>query len=257
MTLEKMPTSIRRKLSRRFDAEAVIDLLNLAFSKLPRRVIEEHCPPWTIEPLPLTFGRSIRLQWRCLQRKVINGQSIIYSSRRPTVEIQGGHWLTGWTNHAVDRLFDRTVEGRHSYVAIYDVVTTIDAGCTYTESDLRSGRGDRCMDVWFEPAEDSIAEVILRAIFDGLRPTGYHVLGCTCPIDFQGKFALCVTALAPSMLVYSSKDPRSQLLNWSTIYDTLAPDPEQWVRQIRELHEQKPLVRKLGVTRFVKTTIVS
>ena len=106
------------------------------------------------------------------------------------------------------------------------------------------------MDIWFEPAEDSVSELVLLAVFNGLKPEGYHVLGCTCPIDFQGKFALCVTALAPSMLVYPQKDPRSQLLNWGTMYDTFDADRERWVEQIAALHAQKPLVRRFGATSF-------
>ena len=104
----------------------IVELLDFAFAKLPQQVIEEHCPPWNLEPIPPSFGRSFRMQWRCLQRKNVNGHPVIYSSRRPTVEIQSGHWLMGWTKHAVDRLFDRSVKGRHSYGAISEVVAMID-----------------------------------------------------------------------------------------------------------------------------------
>jgi hypothetical protein len=179
--------------------EFTLTLGELLYQELPREVLDRYSP---FHCVYLLYGQpgpdQILASFRSLLTAKTSGGTAYYSRRKPTLNVGGDERIVAFSQHAIERICDRTVGNWRSYAGSGDAFAYLN-NCVFFEAcEVRSGEilftfFNECSPGFFSHtyAQEVVGELDPRQRY-------YYRVGY-CPAVVEGDLIKAVTLLTPGM----------------------------------------------------------
>jgi hypothetical protein len=176
----------------------LLNLGQVVLNRIPAATRERHLP--MSDMLLVPGSSSIRVICRSLCRAKGPGGTVYYSSRRPTLEIDGEPKVVAFSKHAIDQTSERIKpHSKISYSALGDIFAFFDQ-CTYFElCELHRNQLGFCF--YDECAEGYVTQWYVEHVLGtenlDVKAGQPHYRVGYCPAVVEGDFVKAKTLLLP------------------------------------------------------------
>jgi hypothetical protein len=191
----------------------VINLASIVLRKIPEAELRRHLP--FNDARFLFIDKKIMVQFRSLLRVGEGEDAFYYSRRRPTVEVDGKHYIVAFSKHAIEAIGKRIIPlwltyGGHGDLYAYLEECVFFETCTLRNNFLAFTFYDRCTDARFWQHR-YVEKVLGKENLDASKGDPYYRVGY-CPADLiDNQFIRARTLLFPGF----SKTPEYVALQQS------------------------------------------
>lgn len=206
--------------------EAIEALIHSAFQRLDPQLILEHFPPCSVG---FVFQRNVvRMQWERLVCTEVDRRLVYHFPDRPRINLFGGEWVPGFTNHALIQLADRfAVNETTGRITLARLLR----GCEPEPHEDKLG-------FWlWANCNTVLTQRIASILTDTETPADCQFRLAYCPAHFLGKFLRASTILPPAFLIDGINEA---LLSFSSLanYKT-----RNW-HELIKLDQKLPMIRQ-------------
>ena len=238
-----LPGSLRKDL-------APHTLCQNAYDKFVRRIVDslnmsilrKHCPPASFRVGCSTLGQ-IYVEWHTLDTISSPNGLVRFDPSRPTIRINGGEYVAGFTKHSIDQTLARlgAEDPSPAILASLAAIFELSNGVTVEPA------GDHGYWMWVDCRSGYVTELIARML-TRLPPDRCQFRLAFYPVKFWSKFAVAQTALVPWFYINDFPEHNDlvrgldhELLQLDRI-SSLAPETTS---ELKKLHERLPMVRPM------------
>jgi len=207
--------------------QAIVKLPGLIIDAMNESIIKRHCPPCE-SSCDFDSRQRLEVTWNRVTSAEIKKKLIYHWPERPTIPINGGNYVAGFSVHSMLRMLERLdLESNRGRMNLARAMK-----CTDIEVD---GQG---FWIWTPIGTNGRAAEAVKSLIGTTQPEMYRMRIAYCPVEFLGKFAVASTALHPAMKVSGIN---ANLVAFKNVFE----QSERALSELRQLHERLPMVRRM------------
>lgn len=97
------------------------------YQKVTSDIYLRYYPDNYVAFYPYRDGSKILVQFHSLLRGQIGGQTFFYSKLKPRIKIEGKRYIVAFTQHMIDRVYERTAIDQKNYTSLGDIFSLLAA----------------------------------------------------------------------------------------------------------------------------------
>lgn len=97
------------------------------YQKVTSDIYLKYYPDNYVAFYPYRDGSKILVQFHSLLRGQIGGQTFFYSKLKPRIKIEGKKYIVAFTQHMIDRVYERTAIDQKNYTSLGDIFSLLAA----------------------------------------------------------------------------------------------------------------------------------
>jgi hypothetical protein len=177
----------------------VIGLGQRLYDLIPREVLEDNILYHCVDvDFSMPRANSILVSFRSLLAAKSSGGKLYYSRWKPTLHIGGREWIVGFSRHAIERIYERSVHDWRTFGGSGDAFALLD-NCVYFE-DCSEKFGEPCFTLYNTCEPNQPFGDLPRLLLGEDDPCKrYYFRVGYCPAVVEGDFVKAKTLLFPGM----------------------------------------------------------